>query len=372
MFDFSVAKEGLSFWYPFFSLFLYLIIYLYYKKGIAISKICYNKPKVGTLCFLIFIFSVAAFYDGDFYHYKEIVQNFNIIYQSHLEDIYTPIILFVKRNYLLFRIIVWGGAFLITISIFKRLKIENLYLYIFVFVVLYIIRFAYVRAALAYAFYFLGFSFLVRRYSNKYISCLLGLTLIYISSLFHSSAILLVAMTFLLIVPLNKRILVFIVLLLPLIYMLFGDFFNYLLIQDDLGTDGVVSRKINSYTEGSEIERSISQFLMLLGEVITFYGFFIYILIKYYKNSHKDLMLVSCFKIVIGILFVAFFLFMLGTGSQYLFPRIMEMTYIPMVVIICRSYELGHLKQTTLRNILYVGFIVSTIRLSYSLYLTIL
>jgi len=368
MFDFTITKESLTIAYPFFSLSLYLAIFVIFKNATNYS---YKNRLKALWCFIL-IFSIAAFYDGDFYHYKFIVQNFNIIFLPHLEKIYIHIILFVNNNYLLFRLIVWGGALLITSFVFKRLNLGNLYLYIYVFFILYIIRFAYVRAALAYAFYFFGFSFLIKQYSNKCLSYILGLSLIYISSYFHNSAILLVAMTLLLIVPLNKKTLLLTIVLLPSIYTLFDDFFNYLLTQDNLGTNGIVSKKINGYTEGGEIERSVRQYLMLLGETITFYGYFIYILVLYYKNNHEDIILVSCFKIVMGVLFIAFFLFILGTGSQYLFPRIMEMVYIPMVIIICRSYELGLLKQVNLKNILYIGFFVSTVNLLYSTYLTTL
>ena len=370
MFDFSVTKEHLSFGYPIFSLFLYIFIYSYFKRRNYLQYNNYRKNNL--LWFYMFIFSIAAFYDGDFYHYMDIVQNFSFDNLSHLEIIYTPIIYFVERNYLLFRIIVWGGALLLTTYIFKRLKYETLYVYLYVFFILYIIRFAYVRAALSFAIFYCGLSYLIKQSNYKYLSYLLGIVLIYLSTFFHNSAIILVAMTILLFVPLNRKLLISFVLLLPVMYILFKDFFFYLLSRDDLGTDGVVSNKLVRYTEGDMEKKGSGEILMLLGEIITFYGIYIYILIDYLKKNYQDKVLICCYKIVFGILFVAFFLFMLGTGSSYLFPRIMEMAYIPMAIIVGRSYELGYMKQRALRKILYVGFVVTVIRLSYSVYLTVL
>ena len=116
------------------------------KANITFSKVC------------IFLFCIFAFYDTDYFHYREIM-DLSFDDYAHLEDVYKYIIDFVDRNYTLFRTIVWGGALCIFIQTIKRLKIEQASaLALFSFII--ITKFAYARVSLGFAVLMFGIAYL--------------------------------------------------------------------------------------------------------------------------------------------------------------------------------------------------------------------
>ena len=163
---------------------------------------------IANICIAFFV--IFAFYDSDYFHYKEVVES-NWEY-AHLEDVYINIIDFTNRNYTLFRTIVWGGAFCIFVAAIKKLRLKQ-DLATFIFVAVVITKFSYARISLGFAIILLGLAFLT--YKNKFalLPSIFGLSLLYVSVFFHRSMVFgaVVAIAALLSTKVNKTVLFIIV-----------------------------------------------------------------------------------------------------------------------------------------------------------------
>ena len=163
MIDFSWTgcTRGLSVFF----VFLYtLFVVLYYRKNVTNFSFQKNRGDFLMILFaVVLIIIVAASDQSDWFAYQRIVKDYDFTPGAyhHMEPIYGFIIRIVNRNYLLFRIIVWGGAFLLVGLTFKRFEI-NQNVSIFLLVTAFLLTFNYARATLAMACYYYGLSFLIK------------------------------------------------------------------------------------------------------------------------------------------------------------------------------------------------------------------
>jgi hypothetical protein len=189
-FPFTEASVGTSLY----CLLYYIVLLIYnYEDGLHPYTYEISLRKEKLTLFFIALFVITHCYKGDFFHLMHHVHDYSSIPGSYNfgEEIYHKIGLLVGRNYLLFRTIVWGGAFTLFCLTAKRMEVSVYYTAVLL-IATHPIIFSYARVTAAMAIYFFGLSFLCSPRGNNFISYILGALIICLSLNFHNSAIIMV------------------------------------------------------------------------------------------------------------------------------------------------------------------------------------
>lgn len=209
MIDFPIMPPVAPKWAWGFSGIMYLVILLIYNKWAFVRpdfSVRYSKKY--SLVALVFIFCITAIYCGDWVHMQTIVLSiFNSEYeQGHsIEIVYYWLTNFLNGNYLLFRIVVWGGGLYFLMRSFKESHLDPYRCLFFLFGI-YITTFAYSRSGAAHAVFFCGLVTLFQsKEYRKNTSLITGIVLLIASVFLHRSMLALVILTPLVLVPMNRR-----------------------------------------------------------------------------------------------------------------------------------------------------------------------
>ena len=329
-------------------------------------------PPSSIYAFTIFIgfFFVTNCINGDFYHTMEKVHSFNQndLYFFNGEPIYREITTFVNNNYLLFRTIVWGGAFIVFCITARRMR-APLFMAVSIICISYNILFCYSRATAAMAVYFCGLSFFCCQYKKKLLGYVVGIFLILFSRSFHSSAVIMILMTLALFLPARKWSIVLAIIAIPIIaYYLKDYYFIYALDEE---TDEFMSKKLLSYSErglGQGIANIIISFLRYASIYIPIIFCYKSVFNKREKGE-KDVSEVRLFKVIIGLVYAStVFLFFGGTFYTF-FYRILQMTIIPIALLLSRLYYEKKIPKKHLLFCLLTGVLYQFVHYSYMIYL---
>lgn len=369
MFDFPVQESSVG--TSIYCLCFYLVIfvsnyrYLKYPFKIPVSK---NRRK--TTLFLIVFFLVAHCMQGDFFSLMHRVYDYSSVpgVWNFGEEIYHKIGLAVHKNYLLFRIIVWGGAFTLYCLTAKRMNVSVYYAAVLLLVTHSII-FAYARVTLAMAFYFWGLSFIcnpIRK--SKWFSYVIGICIIIISMEFHRSAIIMVCMTGMLFIPVRKWTIVLMLLLIPL----FLNFFNDLLlnIAQSENTNEIIAQKIQHYSD-RDFQQGISGILISFLEYVSFYVPFILSAICIFCKNNKGKIPVELFKmykVTIGLVIVSLTFNVLGSSYVTFSYRILFMSMIPLTLTVVRLFQCNLMNYKHFSLCVYSGFSYVIVKYIYTIY----
>lgn len=175
------------------------------------------------LCLLFYLFYMVS---GDYFSYKEIVESagftnlafYNVV-DFHIELAYVAIINFVNNNYILFRLVVWGGALLIFCITGAYLKLDRS-TFIFYLCIFIVPLSATSRVTLAYAVAYLGYAFIVCPFAKgKFISYAIGFLLVFYSLWLHRSAPFLLAVFPLSLIRFNKKTISILLISVPIIIL---------------------------------------------------------------------------------------------------------------------------------------------------------
>lgn len=350
MIDFSVTECSKGMYIYCFTFFL-VIFFAYWKKFSGF----YKKQKLDLLFFLfVFVYVTTSFYNGDFWHLQDYLVSGNELWKPS-EPIYDEISDFVKDNYLLFRVIVWGGALVLLINIFKRYKL-NVNTTLYYFFALYISVFDYARVSLAMAVYFLGFALLTNT-PKKF--CLwykvVGITLILLSMVFHTSLLAIILLTFVVWIPLNKKSLIFLIFAFPI----FSLIIKFIVFDIILGGAGeLIMYKVLGIIDADVGDTTILEKFRLMWHYSTFYlPFIIVSFLLFFKNDINNFpkSIFKLYKITLGIIILATSTLFLGTSSKVLFYRFLYMSMIPLTILICNLKETNILSLRLYKNIMVYG-----------------
>lgn len=337
MFDFTWSGHTLS--NIFYCVIIYLLfIVVYYKRYVTFALYQYNKTNY-WLVLAALLLIITACIDGDWFSYREMVYNYDFIVgaYNHGEPIYAYIIRFIHNNYLLFRIIVWGGALGITCLTFYRFGV-NINTAVFFLIAVFLVKFNYSRATLGMASYFLGLSFLLKPgKSNIFIRFIIVVFCFWGGYEFHHSIILLIFVTIVAYLPMEKPYVVLILLvLLPFFASFFHD--NFLLI-DQLENE-YISKKLNNYIER---DTGSSNIYGKIAGIISYGAFILPIIIDTIivaKNSKTiELPIKRLYRITIVTSLLAFMFAFMGLNSTVFIYRILFMTMIPLTILTVYLYE---------------------------------
>ena len=328
-------------------------------KLAAVSKLS-TKHIISYILLVGFLF-ITNCLNGDFFHLMEHVHNYVYIsgYYNYGEPIYQTIAQFVSSNYLLFRTIVWGGAFLAFVLTAKRMNV-SVYLAIAILCLCYNVTFSYGRVTAAIAIYFLGLSFLCRPISG---------IIILFSWQFHTSGLIMLLMTAMLFLPVKRWSIWVVIVLIPVAAALGKDLF-FMFAFDD-ATDDFMANKMLSYSD-REVRAGIAKYMLNL---INYSAFLIPMYISYktifVKNKLKniDVGIIRMFKVTFGLTYTAVSFLLFGETFFTFFYRILNMTMIPIVIIVVGLYYYHNMTRRDFIHAIIPGFLYSTYHLAYMLYL---
>ena len=157
------------------NLILLLMIYNIMKRSL-IPPYCVSIKKRRYALLLILFFCLFSFWGADWFHYiaEYLVLHNEEKYLSNLEEVYVFISL-ASPNYIIFRLIIWGGACLFLFRTFYLIPVKT-DLLITTFVIIGLIWFGYARVSLAMAIMFYGAVYLVEKGYKRYIGFLFVLS----------------------------------------------------------------------------------------------------------------------------------------------------------------------------------------------------
>jgi len=354
MIDFDLDIEGEVQWYHCVFFLVFYISTFWANRKLLTTPNSQKNNNIGKIFLFVSLItlSIVAVTDNDFFHYADMI--YSEIDDGYMEPIYYWLSDFVNHNYLLWRILVWGSALFVVLLIFKRLELDLQIVFLILFLC-YINLFSYARASLACAVYFLGFTYLIKPAKIKILSYIWGITIILCSHFFHNSIFFLIAITPLIIIPMNKftigPIIIIAIALASIAYQYFYSNISYF-----IGADNYADRFL-SYTEThkSLMGDGISDVL----EIVLRYGSFMLpflflsrrILIHTTKIDSATLLM---YKMVIIIIFFAITLGLL-THTAYFFYRLLYMSIIPISALLATTYSKSIISHNEFKLCIYWG-----------------
>lgn len=341
-----------------FSAFLYCAIACFFWKKCVVTPSDYVPSRIGiTLSLLFLIFAITPTYTGDFWGYKPLVEYFDPTYGTwHLEDFYQNLLRLIGPNYLLFRLLVWGGAELLFLISCSRFKIDP-YKTLFLLFCLFVTKFVYARATLAMAVYFFGISFVCKPIQRKkVVSIIIGIGIVLFSTFFHRSMIALVLLTPIIFVPLSKKSVILILLIIPLLTLLIRNIlvdFSHLIVEEDRVYDMQTYATTKDF--GSIVAKT--DLLFWWGCLSFFVSFFMISFLVLNKNKKMLVPNASeiLYRLVFGITIFSYCCYFIRPENPTLFYRYLYMTMIPLVIILEDLRKNRIIKQKTFIIIAIIG-----------------
>ena len=347
-----------------------LIIWLQINKKQELYQESYRP--VGRLLYvffiLVFAYSMYTGFGGDNRRYQEFVeggyQYYYIFDSFSFEKLYV-IIAEYTQNFILWKIIVYGSAIVLSIWSIKRLGADNLITLCF-FALIPMSSYGSTRAVLAYSILLFGYTFL---YKKKIFNKILGLLIVFLSWKAHSSMILPIVLTPLTFFKITKTRLYILLVLFPIFVLLFNHYYGVF-----LGTsfmEGSMSaEKFDSYTIG-EYQTQVST----VGGILRFlFGFVILPPILVGINAVSSDTINEKFNKVIKLSFLlayaSFVIYFSELDNITFFNR--YFTMIPFFLYIVMSSIISKLSPSIRKTYLYFVLFYTMLDLSYNLYCAIL
>ena len=353
MIDYTISEINYSPSFALIPMALFLFVSLFFYKSAV------NESDSRIAVFLVFILSLIGSlvsFNSDFFSYQSAVKEYNS-YFEYSEPIFVRISNLVKGNYLLFRIIVWGGALLLFSFTMKQFRLESVLPY-YLLLVWYMYSFSSGRASLATALYFSGLSIALNTRTNRVFRYAIAALLCILSYSFHASAVFLIIMTIMVLVPINKRSLFLFVVITPLLLLLFKNLFFYFSMEDTLIND-YLTDKLNTYKDREVDASNIMGKIQDALNYLSYYIPFIFISIKVLSDpdleNEKSISLL--YRITFGLVALSAYFFVLSSSiSDNVFTyRILHMAFVPIIIIFCDIYKKGKVKRGEFNLVLFLA-----------------
>lgn len=357
MIDFNLDIQAeTQLWHFVFFLIVYFLVFFTNNKLLKQPFQTEKKNVVGSLILFVsfVLMSIVAVTRGDFYHYADMVQN--RFHEEHLEDFYLWLSEYVNHNYLLWRIVIWGSAIILILLTTKRLEV-NIYYTIFVFFICYIHIFNYARVSLAGAVYFYGLSYIIKPTKSKLLGYIIGAIIIWSSHFFHNSIYVLIVLTTVVLIPINKytivAVIVSFIILAPIGYKYLFDSMTLL-----EGSETYADSFIYYSDSNKQILRGgVSGFVTTVLSYGSFFvPLFVFLRRLLISKNKPDKLSNYLFKMVFSIILVSIALGSIS-GTAYFFYRILYMSIIPISILLALCYMRGYITQKDLKLCIYWGLI---------------
>lgn len=356
------------------SAFLFCLLYIFSFR----NKLQSTRQVPVIIHIIILLFCVFAFWDTDYYGYINAIELIDpdIPFENqrtHLEQLYFWIIMFVNQNYTLFRVCIWGVAYVLFLKTLKNICVNNNET-IALFIVYFLLIFSYSRVSLGMASLFYGISLIPKIHKNGIIkkACLLVAMLI-LSYYAHKSTVIAIAILPFIIFRLNKYTILFAIGGAVFIALYSGNEIISNLLYLDISDNEyaeLIQTSANNYFAENMGSESIATTLLRILQIVSLILPVAYCFTN--KNVYKYVSLnftVRCFAnyslflLLIGIVFGIVISF--NSPMSY---RILYISYIPNIIIISIL-----LKEKLISNNIYNRFfalisIYSIFRILYTLY----
>lgn len=349
---------------------LYALIFFSFKKSCLYSfGVKRSRGNKVLLPLFLILYVITAFTDGDFSHYQLMVKEYSGPGSTGMESVYEYVIALTNQNYFLFRTIFFGGMILLLLFLFNNFRLDRFSTLYFLFAV-YIETLAYSRASIGMAFYFLGLSVLFSE-RGKVIRFVLGGLLVVCSYYFHRSCIVLIPLTVLGFVRINKQTI-------PII--LLAVFFSFTILKglaSDLISDILLSEneelalKAELYaTESSgHFSGNVLSWFMHIWDFGVFY--ILFFADAYYVLNQKNKIskgIQSVFNISFGILLFALLMRFFDMTSTALYYRYLFMLMLPTSIMTTYLYQHGIMPVKRFSFLFWFGCIPTIENILYHIY----
>lgn len=330
-----------------------------------------GRWRIGISCLFIILFFLFSFVDSDWFHYEEIFQKINTYsnFHSHMEDIYVFLMKDVCPDYITFRLLVWGTAFLFFSLSAKHLDLEYEHALLFLGL-LFLPIFSYARVSLALAIQIYGCIILTKTYKrHKILSYIIGALLFFASFCFHKSASIgiVIALLAMSTRSLNKNYWFYFIILFGIGIACIT--FLIPLVLDTKIDDAGFAQSSQQYIarQKSSYQRGIGSILYLTLERTPYYLSAL-LSFKIIINNKVERSIEFIAKYIIFIvLFASIFVFDFGANTSIFYTRLLRFTIIPATFILCYSFKYK-LYQTLNQLIFYIGTASTVYKLLYNIY----
>lgn len=338
MFDFSWADHTLA--NVLFCVFVYaLFVALYFKRYVKNALPQESRTNKKLLFFALFLI-ITTCIDGDWFNYREMVYDYDFSQyaSNHGEPIYGFIISLVNKNYFLFRLLVWGGAFVLTKFAFKRFDV-NLNVAFFFLIAVFLVKFNYSRSTLGMASCCIGISYLLKPKKSLLISFLLAALFFWGAYEFHHSVLILVLLSIVTIyLPVDKPVVL--VVLLAAMPFLAAVLKDNLILVDQIIENEYLTDKLESYLARST---GPSNLLGMIGSIIGYGVFAIPILYDTIVVTHNrtqiPVLMIRLYRVIISTSVLAVSFSFMGLESSVFVYRILFMTFLPLTILTVYLFE---------------------------------
>lgn len=321
-----------------------------------IFLLCYifrNDRKDRTISWLlVLIFCLFAYWDTDFFSFRQ--DFFSPNFNDFRDPLYYYLSFAAFKSYTIFRLLIWGTGLLLFKKTIERFSIsKNIAIYIFV--LFFLLTFSYARVSLGMAMFFYGASLLLNpSKDHRSLSIIAGLLFIACSYWGHRSMSLLILLTPMLMVKLNKKT--------SILLILAGVTFSSLaaiLLSKLAGGEIILSGELSdvgdaaSHYAANESTIDYNWKFMLIKNLRN-YSFMVLILYFIWKmtlskDSYrimpyiKRLTALCCTILIIAISFMN----VLGLGAEVIGYRYLYMLGIPSCIILSYLVDNGITKPAT-------------------------
>lgn len=350
---------------------LFLLYFPAAKYPYVISP---NRNKFGII--LILVFCIFAFWGNDWFHISNFYSLLQAGSRTHMEDIYVWISQNLAPSYLIFRLIVWGGALLFLRATIQRLPISP-YLQWYMFVVFGLIWFSYARASLAMAMIFYGLTILCKPYRNKVISYVLGLSVIALSYYFHKSAVFGIGIVIvsLILRNLNRWMFLIPILLFPLLLVFIERTLTDFLMIDANEIEWTQSMSsAQSYLAKDNSQVGIGSFLQKLTERASYIAVAWMCLKTHLSSDYSKIpfeIRIYMKAMYLIVIVSVTFLFSFGVNTSVLSERFFRFSFIPTFILMAYFWQNDMFKKLA-KWTLGFGIVGTLYAMLYSFYMDVL
>lgn len=363
-----------------------VILFLFYLAMRRARQYPYKIGKRNEVVglFLILLFCLFSFWGADWFHYRDEYEKTLVKGSKHLEDIYIWIITYCSPDYLVFRLIVWGGALWLILRMYNLLPIPyDVSLYLFGLICL--IWFSYARVSAAMALQCTGLVLFCSKSRYPLWHKICGLSLIAVSVFFHKSAFFGVVCSYAALVMLinTKYGALLCAVSIPILLSYARENIVEILIIDNMSGQEPIQQSLQagqSYIKSEEVQvglnTAIQQFLERIPYYLTAVLVFLAFLNKKIRNAMPMNVKVMAAYLITIVSFASIFAFDFGIGvnTTTLYGRFIRFGCIPMSVwlgylFVHRNFHF-RLTRNTIRLAIW-GVIYTLVYTFYNCYISL-
>ncbi len=310
----------------------------------------------------IILYAVTMWIPGDWFSYQEWVKTPYTLNEDK-EAPYIFLRTFLNHNYLLFRIVVWGGAAFMLSLAFRLLRLD-VKSGLFFFFSMFALLFSYARVSLAMAFFFLGYCLVIQVIEEKKNPILLlgGAALMVVSVYFHRSMIVPLALSLISLIPFKKKTILLYVILAAVFFYVGSKYFNYFLAEGYISNDDLLW-KLDSVSSENELQRNLNGNIKEFLKYASVFVPFVCITFALSRKESRMNLPVKVYKLYYFVLFViaSALAMLIAFPNIVFFYRTLYMSIMPMSIILSFLYQYNLLRKIEWRLSLFTGIMFNSL-----------